>query len=256
MDDSPAQILNPSASREHWAWLGLSSSIFCAAGAVFSGLGYRWGFWDFPTGFMILRGTAVLSAIAALCSLAALGINLGRHKRGVMVAAIGFGVGLTTTIVPVQWQHTLNRLPRINDITTDTEDPPQFVVISLLHRPTDRPLTYSAAENALKQKAAYPDLRPIHTRAGEERTFEAAKEVIAEMKLKLVSASLKEGRLEAVHTSVLFGFKDDMVVRIRKTEPGTRVDVRSKSRVGRSDLGQNAKRIRLFNKAMRAKLPE
>ena len=73
--------------------------------------------------------------------------------------------------------------------------------------------------------------------------------------MEIIDANPAEGHIEAVDTSLLYGFKDDMVVRIQESGEGTRVDVRSMSRVGRSDLGVNAKRIRTFMARLRASLP-
>ena len=61
-----------------------------------------------------------------------------------------------------------------------------------------------------------------------------------------------EGRLEATARTRWFGFRDDVVVRVRPDGAGSRVDVRSVSRVGRSDLGTNARRIRGFMDALRS----
>jgi uncharacterized protein (DUF1499 family) len=75
------------------------------------------------------------------------------------------------------------------------------------------------------------------------------------MGLEIVDANPGEGRIEAVDTTLLYGFKDDIVVRVQEGAEGTRVDVRSMSRVGKSDLGMNAKRIRTFLARLRAGLP-
>ena len=66
------------------------------------------------------------------------------------------------------------------------------------------------------------------------------------MGLEIVEADAAQGRIEATATSFLFGFKDDVVVRLTDDAGATKVDVRSKSRVGRNDFGMNAKRIRAF----------
>ena len=92
------------------------------------------------------------------------------------------------------------------------------------------------------------------TPASKEKVFEAAKAAFASMGMQLADADLAQGRIEANQTSLLYGFTDDVVVRISSTADGTKVDVRSKSRVGRSDLGQNAKRIRVFLRKLRANL--
>jgi uncharacterized protein (DUF1499 family) len=84
------------------------------------------------------------------------------------------------------------------------------------------------------------------TTTPKDKVFESARQAIQDMGLQLTGADLAAGRLEASDTSFWYGFTDDLVVRITETPQGTRVDVRSKSRVGRSDLGQNAKRVRAF----------
>jgi uncharacterized protein (DUF1499 family) len=182
--------------------------------------------------------------------------NLGRSGRAVLIAAAGLAIALITVLIPVQWKHTLDRLPRIHDITTDMDDPPSYVDALRLRTRTDHPLTYDGADVALKQRAAYPDVRPLFVKTSKSKTFETAKRVIRDLGLELAGASLEEGRLEAVDTSPLFGFKDDLVIRIRELSTGSRVDMRSKSRVGLSDLGQNAARIRRVSKALRSELGE
>ncbi len=107
-------------------------------------------------------------------------------------------------------------------------------------------MTYDGKEVADLQQKAYPDLATLTTKAPAEKVFEAAKAAIASMGMQLIDADPVQGRIEANQTSLLYGFTDDVVVRIAAGADGTKVDVRSKSRVGRSDLGQNAKRIRVF----------
>jgi uncharacterized protein (DUF1499 family) len=145
-------------------------------------------------------------------------------------------------------------VPRIHDITTDTENPPEFVAAAKLRKEGDHPVSYDGAEVAVEQKKAYPDLVPLVVKVPKERVFEAAQAAAAASGLTVVDAVPLEGRIEATHTSFWYGFTDDMVVRIMETPEGTRVDVRSKSRVGRSDLGQNAERVRNFLAKLRVEL--
>jgi uncharacterized protein (DUF1499 family) len=107
---------------------------------------------------------------------------------------------------------------------------------------------------ASQQKQAYPDLAPATFSAPKDQVFQAARRSVDAMGLKLSGEDANAGRLEATHTSLWYGFTDDIVVRISETAEGTRVDVRSKSRVGRSDIGQNAKRIRTFLATLRSEL--
>jgi uncharacterized protein (DUF1499 family) len=155
-------------------------------------------------------------------------------------------IALAFAYVPWQWKQTLDRFPYIHDITTDTENPPAFVAAARLRKDGDHPITYDGPEVATQQKEAYPELVPLITSAPADQVFEAAKSTLLGMGLTLSDADPAAGRIEATQKTFWYGFTDDVVVRITQTPEGTRVDVRSKSRVGRSDLGQNAKRIRIF----------
>jgi uncharacterized protein (DUF1499 family) len=104
------------------------------------------------------------------------------------------------------------------------------------------------------QHNAYPDLVTLNTTAPADKVFAAAQQTIAAMGMQLADADPAQGRIEANQKSLLYGFTDDMVVRTIAGADGTRVDVRSKSRVGRSDLGQNAKRIRVFLEKLKENL--
>jgi uncharacterized protein (DUF1499 family) len=147
---------------------------------------------------------------------------------------------------------TANAVPPIHDITTDIADPPLFVRVAALRKPEDHPVAYDGPSVGEQQRRAYPDLVPLVLKAPHDKVFAAAQGVLASMGLEPVEADAAQGRIEATATSLLFGFKDDVVVRIADDPGGTRVDVRSKSRVGRNDLGVNAKRIRAFRVKLNA----
>ena len=225
--------------------LGLVLAALCALAAVFSGIGYQMKLWHYGTGFLIIKVSFWIS-IAALV-LSVFGLAISRKTQSVVVmGVIGILVGGTTVYLPLSYKEMVDIHPYIHDITTDTENPPPFVVVASIRGPGDHPVTYDGPEVAAKQKAAYPDLKTLVVQAPAEKVFKAADEVIKDMGMEIVDASEPELRIEATATSLLYGFKDDMVVRITAADGGTRVDVRSKSRVGRSDLGQNANRIRKF----------
>jgi uncharacterized protein (DUF1499 family) len=189
-----------------------------------------------------------------LLSVAGLAISDGKSRRILVAALIGTAVGLVTAYVPWSWKQTADALPYIHDISTDTTNPPEFVAAAKLRKPGDHPVSYDGKEVADLQQKAYPDLITLTTKASREKVFEAATAAIASMGMHLVDADPSQGRIEANQTSLLYGFTDDMVVRIATSENGTKVDVRYKSRVSRSDLGQNAKRIRIFLRRLNATL--
>ena len=221
---------------------------------VFSGIGYRLELYHFRIGFAIL-GWAFWSALAgAILSVAGLAATGGRPRRTLVAALAGIAIGVVAAYVPWSFKQTAGSLPFIHDVSTDTENPPEFVAAAKLRKPGDHPVAYDGKEVADLQHAAYADLAPLMTPASKEKVFEATKAALASMGMKLADADMAHGRIEANQTSLLYGFTDDMVVRIASAADGTKVDVRSKSRVGRSDLGQNAKRIRLFLQKLKENL--
>jgi uncharacterized protein (DUF1499 family) len=140
------------------------------------------------------------------------------------------------------------RVPRIHDITTDTANPPVFVAVLPLRKGLN-PLDV-LPEVIAQQKKAYPEILPAKLDMPPAKAFERALRAVAALGLEVVAAVPAEGRIEATDTSLLFGFKDDLVVRITADGTGSWVDARSVSRVGRSDFGVNAKRIRKLMAAL------
>jgi uncharacterized protein (DUF1499 family) len=145
-------------------------------------------------------------------------------------------------------------VPPIHDISTDTQNPPEFVDIAPLRANAPNPPEYAGAETAALQGEAYPDLQPIRLRADRDAVYVAALDVVRKTGWELVSQVPDEGRIEATDTTRYFGFKDDVVIRIVADNGETVVDVRSKSRLGRSDVGTNAARIRSFREKLLARL--
>jgi uncharacterized protein (DUF1499 family) len=76
-----------------------------------------------------------------------------------------------------------------------------------------------------------------------------------DMGWEIVDADPVEGRIEATDRTLWFGFADDVVIRLATTDSGTRLDVRSKSRIGGSDVGANARRIRRYLARLDRMLP-
>lgn len=239
------------------AWsLGVLCLVLAIADAIaglFAGIGYRLDLWDYRNGigalmyvFWLAAGTCVAAALAAL-----LGAFIAR-RGAIVTGLIALLIAATTAYVPWSLRETARRVPPIHDISTDTVNPPQFMRVAALRRKTDHPVSYDGPEVAALQKKGYPDIVPIVLNAPREKVFDAARSVLAGMGLHVLDADPAQGRLEATETSLLFGFEDDVVVRIAAGPDGTtRVDIRSKSRVGRSDLGINAGRIRSFTATLR-----
>ena len=230
------------------AVLGLVVAVGCALAALGAGLGTRFGWWHYRAGlatlanvFWVAAGSAAACAVAVV--LAAMRANA---RRALLIGLAGLVIGGITAWVPYDLRMTANALPPIHDITTDLVDPPKFVRVATLRKPDDNPVVYDGPKVAGQQQKAYPDLAPLALKAPRDKVFAAAQAALASMGLELIEADAAQGRIEATATSLLFGFKDDVVVRIADDAGATKVDVRSKSRVGRNDFGMNAKRVRAF----------
>jgi uncharacterized protein (DUF1499 family) len=231
--------------------VGLAVAIGCALAALGAGLGYRFGWWHFRTGIASLAYVFwVAAGTAAFCAVAVALAAVRADRRAAVMGFAGLVIAGITAWVPYDLRMTANAVPPIHDITTDVANPPQFVRVAALRKPDDHPVAYDGVGE--QQRKAYPDLAPLVLKAPRDEVFAAARDAIASMGLELVEADAAQGRIEATATSLLFGFKDDVVVRIADDPNGTKVDVRSKSRVGRNDFGVNAKRIRAFQAKLRA----
>lgn len=211
---------------------------------LLAGGGYRLGWWDFRPGLTIFRWAAYGGlAAAALSLLGGIVTRPGSARRGLPLAVIGLIVGLVVMWIPWQWGRTVQRVPMIHDITTDMETPPVFVAILPLRAGAPNTAEYGGPEIAAQQRAGYPDLGPLTLQAPTAQAFTRALTVAREMGWEIVASEANEGRIEATATTFWFGFKDDVVIRVTPSGNGSRIDVRSVSRVGRSDVGTNAKRI-------------
>jgi uncharacterized protein (DUF1499 family) len=229
------------------ATIGLALALLAALAGLAAGLGYRFGWWGLDTGFALLR-YAVYGALAAM-AVSLLGLVLARPggaRRGMYRALAGLAIGAVVFGVPWSYLRAAQALPPIHDISTDTESPPPFVAILPLRADAANPPEHGGAEVAAQQRTAYPAILPVQAALPPERAFEAALATAQGQGWELVAAVPAEGRIEATDTTLWWGFKDDIVIRVRAEGSGSRIDIRSKSRVGLGDFGTNAARIEAF----------
>ncbi|ASP22485.1 hypothetical protein ANTHELSMS3_03866 [Antarctobacter heliothermus] len=218
----------------------------CAALILFGG---RLGLWLPVTGFGLYRSYFnPLAMIIAAVGLIALVIHIVRKERGGMLAGgIAAVVGLAL-LAPLA-SSTLNPTPRaapIHDISTNTASPPLFEVLDETREGASNTLDYGGAEVAEMQANAYPDIAPLETVLPADAAFQRALEVAQDMGWEIVASDAERLRFEATARTSVFYFADDVVVVVTAQGDGSRVDMRSVSRVGRSDQGVNAARIRDF----------
>lgn len=210
-----------------------------------SGAGVRAGLWPFPTGFTLLRWAACGGLAAAGLALVMLLMPRVRAGRtlGLLTALL---VGVGVAYVPWNQMQIAKSVPPIHDISTDLDRPPEFVAIVPLRAGAPNPPAYPGPDVAAAQRQGYPDLGPLTVKASPGQAFLHALEAARAMGWQIVASEPATGRIEATATTRWFGFKDDVVVRVQEAPGGSRIDVRSKSRVGRSDVGANAARIRAY----------
>jgi uncharacterized protein (DUF1499 family) len=214
-------------------------------------LGYRLGWWEFRTGLQGLqRWAAFVGLAAAVLAIVALAIPKVR-ARWVLGLVAALAVGLGTAYVPWQWSQQAQSVPRIHDITTDMVNPPLFVAVLPLRKDAENVATYGGKEIAMLQRKGYPDIKPLELPVPPQAAFERALDTARRMGWAIV-ASDPPGRIEATDTTFWYGFKDDIVIRVTSSGNGSRIDVRSVSRVGRSDIGTNAQRIRRYLEKLKA----
>ena len=206
---------------------------------VLSGLGVRAGAWPFRVGFGMFAGSLFLGLGAA--GTAAVALVIPRLRAGaVLPLVIAFLLGVASAAVPLDTVRRVKTLPYINDITTDTDNPPQFSLAK------EYPVHFGEL-----QQIGYPEVRPLLLAVPPKQAFARAIDTARAMGLEVTVVDEKAGRFEAVATTLWFGFKDDIAIRVTAAGDGSRIDMRSRSRVGRSDVGTNAKRIREFFAAVR-----
>lgn len=228
-----------------------TGAIFVALAVILmglAGLGSRWGWWYFTTGFTLLKWAAYAAILAALVTVvAALFVRGPGRRRSLAFAAVAVIVAFGVVSVPWGMLRAARALPAIHDITTDTNNPPEFVVLHDRRPGAVNSVEYGGPEVAAKQHAGYPDIAPV-VLDGVSRTQALARAVAVARQLgwTVVADDTTTGRMESSDRTRWFGFTDDQVVRVTGVPGGSRVDIRSLSRVGGSDVGTNARRIRAF----------
>lgn len=229
---------------------------------MIAALGYKLGMWDLGFAFstltrkigpLVLIGSMVFG-IAGLVS----GIFV-KPRKGLVVSLLAILVPAAGLNHAKSVGKTAQALPLIHDITTDTQDPPVFSEAILSERAKTEGVNtvdYAGKMDLREKKLVsvlqvrdYPDIRPLVLADTPEVVFGRAKAAVKDQGWDIISEDVGAGRIEATDTTFWYGFKDDVVIRIRPAEGGGSVlDIRSISRVGQSDLGVNAERIRAFVK--------
>jgi uncharacterized protein (DUF1499 family) len=200
----------------------------------------------FRYGFYVAAG-AIALALATIVP-----TRPGERRRGFVAAFLALVIGAAAAWAPLMLFLQAVDAPRINDVSTDTADPPPLVTTLQMRSDAVTPPAYPGKAAADLQHQAYPNIVPIVLAVPPAEAFKKVDAVAMAMGWDVVGRASAEGHIQEIDTAQGFGFHDDIVVRIRPEGTGSRIDIRSKSRVGRADLGANAHRIRAFTSKLQA----
>ena len=218
-------------------------------------IGWRAGWFDLRFALLgLMSYSACFGAAAAIVAMLALVFGRsGLGRRGVAAAILALVVGAFAVYMPWHYRAQAQSVPAIHDITTDAGNPPAFVAaIPLRAAEGGNPATYEGARIAALQQRAYPGIAPLMLGLASAKAFALALATAEKMGWTIIAADPEAGRIEASQRSFWYGFTDDIVVRVAASGAGSRIDLRSSARHGRSDLGVNAARIRRYLAALRA----
>lgn len=236
-------ISSPAENAAWWSKTVLVVAAVALVGLPLAALGYRWGLWGLGSAFTALRYLFYLAVAAVVATLVAGGMALVKHRRrDVVVIAHALVIAAIPMAYLLMQYRNVQGVPPIHDITTDAANPP--MLSAAVAGVPKRSLSYGNVY--AQQEAAYPDIQPIVSSLPVSAAYAKALAAGRSLGWKIAREEPNAGTFQAVDTTFWFGFKDDVIVRVSAHGGGSQVDIRSVSRIGRSDLGKNAARVRAF----------
>ncbi len=259
------------------ALLTLLATLVALGLALYGALGFKYGMLPlgeallgyFRVAVVMFMGTAAVGALLTVI------LVFRSYKGGLISAILAAGVSLVVVGLVGPQVQTGRAVPPIHDISTDTQTPPAFQAILPVRaewcaqqhivdsggcNPSDYVRNPDYLPGFLGQETAppisdlqaeaYPEIRPLTFLEDREAVFDRALAAAEGLGWTIVAAEREEGRIEASDTSFWFGFVDDVVIRIDEGATSTILDIRSQSRIGRSDVGVNARRITAFKERL------
>ena len=228
------------------SWLGKFAPSCALAGLI----GIHIGVVPPMGGFLFFQ----LGLLAALLSLVFGGIAFfatrdNREGAGRSGAWLGLASGMVMLAIAIMGASPGSGKPAINDITTNLEDPPEFAAAEHVPDYQGRDMSYPPAFVEIV-RSSYPYVKPITLSTTPDKAYERAIATAEELGWVVVHQDKAGMRFDAQHTTSIFKFVDDVTVRVRASANGATIDLRSKSRDGKGDIGANAARIMAFTTAI------
>ncbi len=202
-----------------------------------------------PLALKVFYGAVIVAVVSLTLAAAALVNIWNEGALGAGKASFAIFLSLALLAVPAVSLPSLMRLPKLYEVTTDPGNPPAFDRIAKIRQGQANPAHYEASFGPL-QTAAYPDIKPLFVARPLTDVYSAVHETVKALNWKVIDEqspeAAKNGYIEAIDRTLIFGFTDDIAIRITGSAKAARIDIRSSSRFGQHDLGRNAKRIRVF----------
>ncbi len=263
--------------RGFWVRLALLASVLVLVWFLVAALGTKFGLLDWRVGFgmmtfkfgpLLLMGSAAFALVGLLLAL------IVPPRRGRLIALVALLIPASGLGYALYVRQQASSIPPIHDVSTDLADPPGFTAAVVTARarvpggnaldlttaaiPDDARFGAMAGKSVLEaHRAAYGDLKPMITDTPAFDAFQVALDTAESQPGWVVDHNdPATGMIEAHATSFWYGFTDDIAIRVRRLpdDSGTTIDVRSVSRVGLSDLGANARRVRAYMHALNGSL--
>ncbi len=254
----PLRDLNETTSR-FAVWSG-SVALFSAALILSSLFLHRLFSIPTPVALNLLKLSILCGLFAMALGVLAI-IDIWRNgSRGISRVFMGGLISLTVVAWPLLLLPTINSIPEINDVTTDAVSPPLFDTLAARRPPGSNMPDYPGEVFAHQQQQAFPDLKPLFINRSVAEAYEVSVDAVKRLGMNIVSSnapgeeSPAEGLIEAYDRTLVWGFYDDVAVRVSGNQVTAKIDVRSASRYGRHDLGRNAERTRRLLREIVARL--
>ncbi|MYD44135.1 MAG: DUF1499 domain-containing protein [Gammaproteobacteria bacterium] len=242
-----------------WVRILLGAALLSVALAVGGALLHKSGIASFGPVSLIVQAGFGLSIIVAVCTIVTLFVSILRKQPyGLFTMFATFLICFLLGGYAAFIFNKVSNSPFLHNVSTDLVEPPVFSEAMLERRgPNSNPVTFDEHTKQLHREA-YGDVQPVVVQTSESMSFSKALELVQDRGWEIVTMDEQAGVIEATATTFWMGFKDDVAIRMRRNEEAnaTTIDIRSISRVGRTDLGKNAARIREFLKDLNEVLPQ
>jgi len=232
-------------TRTSWLWKLELLGFFISALAI---LAFRLQWLSWRPALLLMAGSLATVVLIGFLSLFVLFAKLraGKHRGASRHCLLALFFSMPVLLSILVMGTNAAKCPPIHDITTDTTHPPELSFGAQHRGPDENTVQYAGTTVAEQQQQAYADITPLKSTMPPAKAYTQALAIAGSLGWRIEQADPSRGIFQATDRSRIFGFVDDIVIRITPEDAGSRIDLRSASRVGVSDLGVNAKRIRAF----------